>query len=97
MGTANKYDVYDGSSIVLENVTTKEIQKHFGTDLHNIGYYTTGMVYFLGKYLITKHGSGQPEAPKQRSDYGGPYLTEEWKRNWEAEWGKACSRLRGKV
>ena len=90
MGTIFRYDVYDGSSIVLENKTSTEIQEHLKTNYPNLSYYTTGKAYYQGIYLIVRHGYGQPKAPNRKKGDTRLQMPEEWIREWE----EVCSRIR---
>ena len=91
MGTTVCYDVWDEDKVVLENVTSREIQQHFGTDYLYMSYFTGGKAYYLGKYLLSRHGAGRPEPPKRRQkETVVANMPEEWKE----EWIRVCSRLR---
>ena len=92
MGTRFYYDVYEGNKIILDNVTTDEIQKHFGATYSEISYYTSGRAYYQGIYQIVRHGSGQPKALHRKNGGARTEMPEDWIK----EWAEVCSRIRRK-
>ena len=92
MGIKFCYDVYDGSSIVLENKTANEIQEHFKTNYADMSYYTSGKAYYQGMYQIVRHGSGRPKPLHRKNGGARTEMPEEWIK----EWTEVCSRIRRK-
>lgn len=86
------YDVYDGDKMILEKVTSKEIQDHFGTDYANMSLYTRDKRKnrYMGRYILVRHGTGKPEAFSKKEDETPTQMPESWSREWEKE----CSRIR---
>lgn len=86
------YDVYDGDKMVLEKVTSKEIQDYFGTDYANMSLYTREKKKnrYMGKYILVRHGQGKPEAISEEENEIPTQMPESWSREWE----EACSRIK---
>lgn len=86
------YDVYDGNKMVLEKVTSKEIQDHFGTDYANMSLYTRDKKKnrYMGKYILVRHGQGKPEAFLEKENEIPTQMPESWSR----EWKEACIRIK---
>lgn len=86
------YDVYDGDEMVLEKVTSKEIQDHFGTDYANMSLYTRDKKKnrYMGKYILVRHGQGRPEGFLEKENEIQTKMPESWSKEWE----EACSRIK---
>lgn len=92
MGKFYYYDVYDGGNVILTNVTSKEIQEHFGTDYQSMTEFTRekNKKPYLS-YLIVRRGAEKPRG-----------LQKKWKKetvcnmadSWKREWDETCKKLR---